>query len=66
LALLTLPLSSKCISCPEIVGWSLEEVEEIFSQGHAFAAWKIGKDVGKKTLKEVVEKPKDLEVTLKF
>ena len=48
---------------PETVGRSLEEVEEIFSQGHTFSAWKIGKDVGKKTLKEVVEKSKDLEVT---
>ena len=41
----------------------MEEVEEIFSQGHTFTAWKIGKDVGKKTLKEVVEKSKDLQVT---
>ncbi|PPR04607.1 hypothetical protein CVT24_011735 [Panaeolus cyanescens] len=40
---------------PETVGRSLEEVEEIFKQGHAFTAWKIGKDVGKKTLAEVVE-----------
>ena len=49
---------------PETVGRSLEEVEEIFKQGHVFSAWKIGKDVGKKTLEEVVEKSKDLEVTL--
>jgi hypothetical protein len=49
---------------PETVGRSLEEIEEIFNQGHTFSAWKIGKDVGKKTLKEVVEKSKDLEVTL--
>ena len=49
----------------EIVGRSLEEVEEIFNQfqGHTFSAWKIGKD-GKKMLKEVVGKSKDLEVTL--
>ncbi|PPQ98671.1 hypothetical protein CVT26_013817 [Gymnopilus dilepis] len=45
---------------PETVGRSLEEVEEIFQQGHTFTAWKIGKDVGKKTLAEVVEKSKDL------
>ena len=51
---------------PETVGRSLEEVEEIFKQGHVFSAWKIGKDVGKKTLEEVVEKSKDLEVTSKF
>ena len=48
---------------PETVGRSLEEVEEIFNQGHTFSAWKIGKDVGKKMSKEVVRKSKDLEVT---
>jgi hypothetical protein len=47
---------------PETVGRSLEEVEEIFKQGHTFTAWKIGKDVGKKTLAEVVEKSKEIEV----
>jgi len=48
---------------PETVGRSLEEIEEIFSQGHTFTAWKIGKDVGKKTLKEVVvEKSKDSDL----
>jgi len=47
---------------PETVGRTLEEVEEIFNQGHMFTAWKIGKDVGKKTLKEVVEKLKDLQI----
>ena len=51
---------------PETVGRSLEEVEEIFNQGHTFTAWKIGKNVGKKTLKEVVEKSKTLPVTLFF
>jgi hypothetical protein len=49
---------------PETVGRSLEEVEEIFNQGHAFSAWKIRKDVGKKMLKGVVGKSKDLEVSL--
>ena len=48
---------------PETVGRSLEEVEEIFQQGHTFSAWKIGKDVGKKTLAEVVEKSKDITVS---
>jgi sugar porter (SP) family MFS transporter len=47
---------------PETVGRTLEEVEEIFKQGHTFTAWKIGKDVGKKTLKEVVEKSKNLQI----
>ncbi|KAJ8082340.1 high affinity glucose transporter [Marasmius tenuissimus] len=46
---------------PETVGRSLEEVEEIFAQGHAFSAWKIGKDVGKKTLAEVVDKTREVE-----
>jgi len=45
---------------PETVGRSLEEVEEIFQQGHTFTAWKIGKDVGKKTLAEVVHKSKNI------
>jgi hypothetical protein len=48
---------------PETVGRSLEEVEEIFKQGHVFTAWKIGKDVGKKTLEEVVQKSKTLPVS---
>jgi len=48
---------------PETVGRSLEEVEEIFAQGHAYTAWKIGKNVGKKTLSEVVEKAKDVHVS---
>ena len=38
----------------QVVGRSLEEVEEIFSHGHTFTAWKIGKNVGMKTLKEVI------------
>ncbi|KAF8902979.1 general substrate transporter [Mucidula mucida] len=46
---------------PETVGRSLEEVEDIFKQGHVFTAWKIGKHVGKKTLEEVVGKTKELE-----
>lgn len=38
---------------PETVGRSLEEVEEIFEQGHVFTAWKISKHVGKKTLADL-------------
>lgn len=48
---------------PETVGRTLEEVEEIFQQGHVFTAWKIGKNVGKKTLEEVVGKSKDVHVS---
>uniref|UniRef100_A0A0W0F4T1 Major facilitator superfamily (MFS) profile domain-containing protein n=1 Tax=Moniliophthora roreri TaxID=221103 RepID=A0A0W0F4T1_MONRR len=44
---------------PETVGRSLEEVEDIFAEGHAFSAWKIGKNVGKRTLADV-EKQKEV------
>jgi len=39
---------------PETVGRSLEEIEEIFQQGHVFSAWAIGRNVGKKTLDQVI------------
>ena len=48
---------------PETVGRSLEEVEEIFEQGHVFTAWKIHRGVGKKTMHEVVQKSQALEVS---
>ncbi|KAF6755719.1 glucose transporter [Ephemerocybe angulata] len=38
---------------PETVGRSLEEVEEIFQQGHVFTAWKIGRDVGRRDIGSV-------------
>jgi len=38
---------------PETAGRTLEEIEDVFSQGHTFAAWKVKRDVGKKTLEEV-------------
>jgi len=38
---------------PETAGRTLEEIEDVFAQGHAFAAWKVKRDVGKKTLQEV-------------
>ena len=40
---------------PETCGRSLEEIEEVFSQGHVFTAWKIKRDVGRKTLQDVKE-----------
>ncbi|KAG6883439.1 hypothetical protein C0995_012315 [Termitomyces sp. Mi166 len=43
---------------PETVGHTLEEVEEIFQQGHVFTAWKIGREVGKKTVHEVITNDK--------
>jgi len=39
---------------PETAGRTLEEIEEVFAQGHIFTAWKINRDVGKKTLQDVV------------
>ncbi|KIL61624.1 hypothetical protein M378DRAFT_13426 [Amanita muscaria Koide BX008] len=44
---------------PETVGRSLEEMEDIFDQGHAFAAWKISRNVGQKTLSDVKERSKN-------
>ncbi|KAK7451187.1 high affinity glucose transporter [Stygiomarasmius scandens] len=43
---------------PETVGRTLEEVEDIFAAGHAFTAWAISKDVGRKTLGDVVGQDK--------
>ena len=43
---------------PETVGRTLEEVEEIFESGHAFAPWKLGRNVGKRTLGEIRERDK--------
>ena len=41
---------------PETAGRTLEEIEEVFDQGHMFTAWKIERHVGKKTLEDVVNK----------
>ncbi|KAG6827007.1 hypothetical protein H0H92_013591 [Tricholoma furcatifolium] len=41
---------------PETVGRTLEEVEEIFQQGHTFTAWAISRDVGKKNVEDVIGK----------
>jgi len=40
---------------PETKGRTLEEIEEVFNAGHVFSAWNIGVDVGRKTLKDVVQ-----------
>jgi MFS family permease len=39
---------------PETVERSLEEVEEIFQQGHVFTARAIDRNIGEKTLEDVV------------
>ena len=46
---------------PETKGRTLEEIEDVFAQGHVFAAWKIKSHVGKKTLEEVRAQAKDVE-----
>ncbi|PCH41869.1 general substrate transporter [Wolfiporia cocos MD-104 SS10] len=45
---------------PETAKRSLEEIEEIFAQGHAYTAWRISKDVGFKNAEQtpVVETEK--------
>ncbi len=39
---------------PETAGRTLEEIEDVFNQGHVFTAWNVKRDVGKKLLKDVV------------
>jgi MFS family permease len=39
---------------PETKGRTLEEMEEIFNSGHAFTAWRVPKDIGKKNLQDVM------------
>ncbi|TCD64632.1 hypothetical protein EIP91_003834 [Steccherinum ochraceum] len=39
---------------PETAGRTLEEIEDVFAQGHVFTAWKVKRNVGKKTLQDVV------------
>ncbi|OCH85511.1 general substrate transporter [Obba rivulosa] len=46
---------------PETAGRTLEEVEEIFQQGHIFTAWNISRDVGKKNFEEVVKGAKGMD-----
>ena len=38
---------------PETKGRTLEEIEDVFAQGHTFTAWRIKPTVGLKTLEEV-------------
>ena len=48
---------------PETKGRTLEEIEDVFSQGHIFTAWKIKSDVGRKTLEEVRAQALDEKAT---
>lgn len=47
---------------PETAGRTLEEIEDVFSQGHTFTAWKIKRDVGKKSLQEVKRQAEDAQL----
>ena len=44
---------------PETAGRTLEEIEAVFEQGNIFTAWRIPRDVGKKTLQDIVVQQKD-------
>jgi sugar porter (SP) family MFS transporter len=46
---------------PETAGRTLEEIEDVFGQGHTFSAWKIDRTVGKKTLQEAVKQRKEVD-----
>jgi hypothetical protein len=43
---------------PETAGRTLEEIEDVFAQGHVFTAWKIDRHVGEKTLAQVKQEQK--------
>lgn len=46
---------------PETAQRTLEEIEEVFAQGHVFSAWAISRDVGKRNLEDVVGKKKAVD-----
>ncbi|KAH0834877.1 general substrate transporter [Lanmaoa asiatica] len=41
---------------PETAQRTLEEIEEVFAQGHVFSAWAISREVGKKNLGDIAAK----------
>lgn len=43
---------------PETAQRTLEEIEDVFAQGHVFRAWKVDRDVGRKTVEEVIQSNK--------
>lgn len=45
---------------PETCGRTLEEMEDVFGQGHAFAAWKVTRTTGVKTLDQVARPAKSM------
>ncbi|KAF8837082.1 general substrate transporter [Paxillus ammoniavirescens] len=40
---------------PETAQHTLEEIEEVFSQGHTFSAWAISREVGKRNSEDLIE-----------
>ena len=46
---------------PETAGRTLEEIEEVFEQGHIFSAWAISRGVGQKTLEQAVQQRKEVD-----
>jgi len=40
---------------PETAGRTLEEIEDVFARGYTFTAWRVDRNVGRKTLEQVVE-----------
>ncbi|KIK95552.1 hypothetical protein PAXRUDRAFT_32925 [Paxillus rubicundulus Ve08.2h10] len=40
---------------PETARHTLEEIEEVFSQGHTFSAWAVSRDIGKRNLEDLVK-----------
>jgi len=40
---------------PETTGRTLEEIEDVFARGYTFTAWRVDRNVGKKTLEQLVE-----------
>ena len=51
---------------PETKGRTLEEIEEVFAQGHVFTAWNIKRGVGRKTLDQAVAERKEVDVRPPF
>lgn len=41
---------------PETAQRTLEEIEQVFAQGHVFSAWAVSREVGKRNLEDIVKK----------
>jgi hypothetical protein len=46
---------------PETAGRTLEEIEDVFGQGHVFTAWKVKRGVGQRTLEQAVAHRKQVD-----